>query len=88
MNSVEYKTLLFFLEKYKNMISIEYINDMKYLFLPDDYKSHFEINLKDIGFILIKIEKELSSHKDLKNTYMLDETIKLFEIIWKEDKVF
>lgn len=86
LSAIEYKIFKLYIEKHKNNLSVEYMLDILILLKPKN-KKNIEITNDDkkrIGIILIKVEKILSNQLDLKDSYIINETIKLFKIIWRD----
>jgi hypothetical protein len=83
----EYSVFKIFLNKHKNNLSIEYILDILLLIKPKGTIKYnpTKTDIKNIGFILIKIEKLLNNIPEIQNTYIHKETIKLFKLIWLEN---
>ena len=83
LSQSEYSVLKKYLNIYKEDLNIEYIIDILILMKPNERRIKTnKINDNLIGLVLIKIEKIISKEEDLKNTYLLTETIKLFQLIW------
>jgi len=87
----EYSIFKYYLNKYKDKLSIEYMLDISIFLKPKNYKKNYKLtkeDIKNIGLILIKIDKQISSILEInQNEYLKTETIKLFKLIWDNEKI-
>jgi hypothetical protein len=89
LSTKEYSIFKYYLNKYKDKLSIEYMLDILIFLKPKYYKKNHKLtneDIKNIGIILIKIDKIISNIIEInQNEYIKTETIKLFKLIWNDE---
>lgn len=89
LSQTEYSIFKQYLNKFKSQLSKEYMIDILLLLRPKKIIKQTEEQRKseekNIGLIIIKIDKILSQLPELNESYLKSETIRLFKLIWNDN---